>query len=186
MSAVSLECCQPMTRKHYERRAGVRFGHLIRQLIDDGWTVRQIADAVGCDATLVTKWRYRGSSVPHDVTRKGINDQVIQGVLDGLHVRSDYLFMSPKGYSDKVRLRDGQERPCEPGELDHKLFKVVHLDEARTRRDVVEMKLRQDRQDLRQDATDAKLDRMNRALDLVAAALGIDLKEDDDDQRSTR
>lgn len=24
MSAVSLECCQPMTRKHYERRAGVR------------------------------------------------------------------------------------------------------------------------------------------------------------------
>lgn len=30
------------------------------------------------------------------------------------------------------------------------------------------------------------LDRMNRALDLVAAALGIDLKEDDDDQRSTR
>lgn len=79
-----------------------------------------------------------------------------------------------------------KERPCEPGELDHKLFKVVHLDEARTRRDVVEMKVRQDRQDLRQDATDAKLDRMNRALDLVAAALGIDLKEDDDDKRSTR
>lgn len=171
MSVVSLEECQAMTRKTLERRAGVRFGHLIRQLIDDGWTVQAIAEAIGCDPTLVTKWRYRGSSVPHDPTRKGINDLVIQGILDGLRVEPNYLFMAPKGYSNKVRLADGSERPCEPGELDHKAFKVVQIDEARTKRDVADMKVRM-------DASDARADRHERILEAIAAKLGIEVTDD--------
>lgn len=162
-----------MTRKHYERRAGVRFGHLIRQLHDDGWSTKQIADAIGCDPTLVTKWRYRGSSSAHDLARKGINDQVITGILEGLRVYPTFLFMPPKGYSDRVRLKDGSERPCEPGELDHKLFKVAHLDDARAKRDVAEVKVRLDQQDARQAATDAKVDRIESALDAIMEAMGL-------------
>jgi hypothetical protein len=184
LSASGAEECQVMTRKHHERRAGVRFSHLIRQLVDDGWSTQQIADAIGCDATLITKWRFRpGSTLPHDVARKGIGDLVIQGIHDGLRVRSDYLFMSPKGQPDKVKLKDGTERPCEPGELDHKPFVVRHIDEARTKRDVADLQKRVDAQESRADRTEARLDRMTLALEKVAAALGVDLG---DDKRHTR
>lgn len=165
-------------RKQFERRAGLRFAHLIRQLLDDGWKSHEIAAAIGADRSLVTKWsRKRGDTTSsYDLLRNGITDQTIQGIHDGLRVRSDYLFMSPKGLPQTVRLKNGQERPCEEGELDHKLFL---LEEAREKRDVVDLKRRA-------DVADAKLDALTKAFEQLAAAVSASLLPAADSKRNTR
>jgi len=139
------EDCQDMGPKpRRERMAGLRFAQLIRQLVDDGMTMTAIAEAIGCDISLVSKWRLQGMSASHDVTRKGIRDDVIQGIYDGLGVRSDYLFMpTPKGYSNRVRLKSGDTRACDKHELDHKDFRVithVELEIARDKKERAELR----------------------------------------------
>lgn len=169
-------------RKHFERRAGLRFGYLIRQLIDDGWKAVDIAEAIGSDKGLVTTW-FKKATKPtsgQNDARKGLTDQTIQGIHDGLGVRSDFLFMSAKGYPNTVRLRDGGERPCEPGELDHKLFKVINIEEAREKRDVASLQKHA-------VATDAKLDSITTVLkELSAAVAALSSRDEGDQKRNAR
>jgi transcriptional regulator with XRE-family HTH domain len=125
MSDANQEDCLVMRPGKHERRAGARFSHLLRQLEEEGWTQTAIAEAIGCHQTLISKWRYRGD-IPHDLTRKGIRDDVIQGIYEGLGIRSDYLFMPrPKGYPNSIKTKDGETRLAAPDELDHRDFKVV-------------------------------------------------------------
>src|SRR4051794_24946645 len=106
-----------------ERMAGIRFSQLIRQLVDDGWTLTAIGDAIGCHQTLISKWHAPWSERPD---RKGINNAVIQGIYDGLGVSADYLFMRvPKGYHNRIRLKNGGEWEAEKHEIDHKDFKIA-------------------------------------------------------------
>jgi hypothetical protein len=157
-------------RGRFERRAGIRFGYLVKQLIDDGWKASAIAAAIGADKGLVATWLRKATNptAHHNDSRIGITDQTIQGVVDGLGIRSDLLFMPTNGYPNTVKLKDGGERPCAPDELDHKLFKVIDLKEAREKRDVVALQKHA-------VATDATLDDIKRDLReltvLVKAAL---------------
>jgi len=162
-------------KKHFDRRAGLRFGYLVKQLIDDGWKARDIADAIGADKGLVATWLKKATNPTshHNDARKGLTDQTIQGIHDGLGVRSDFLFMSTKGYPSTVKLKDGGERPCEPGELDHKLFKVIYLEEAREKRDIVALQ----KHAVATDASIADIQRSLRELtELVKQALPRDDK----------
>lgn len=119
----------------YPRRAGLRFAHLIRQLEDEGWTQTAIAAAIGCHQTLISKCAYRGGD-PHEYTQKGLRDDVIQGIFEGLGVRSDLLFMPrPKDYPNRIRLPSGEYRPAEPEELDHHDFRVISHAEVEAARD---------------------------------------------------
>lgn len=168
-------------KKHFERRAGLRFGYLIRQLIDDGWRASDIAAAIGADKGLVTTW-YKKATDPtsrHNPARKGLTDQTIQGIHDGLGVRSDFLFMSTKGQPNTVRLSDGAERPCEPGELDHKLFKVINIEEAREKRDVAALQKHA-------VATDAKLDSITAVLQQLSIAVAALSRDDGDQKRNAK
>jgi hypothetical protein len=192
-----VERCQPMTlpppvllkpidRKRVlerrptaplKRRAGIRFGYLIRQLLDDGWKASEIAEATQVDRGLITTWHRRVTdpTYTHDGSRNGISDQTIQGIHDGLGVQANYLFMDAKGYPKTVRLADGSERPCEPDEVDHKHFKVAYIEEAREKRDNAAITKRQDAQDIRMDGIESKLDRLT---ELVLAALPKSPSED--------
>jgi hypothetical protein len=123
------------TGKHSQRRAGVRFTYLLRQLEEDGWTQTAVAAAIGCHQTLISKWWWRGA-LPYDAAQKGLRDDVIQGVFEGLGVRSDFLFMSkPKGYPNTIKLPSGETRTADPDELDHKDFRVITNDEFERARD---------------------------------------------------
>jgi hypothetical protein len=168
-------------KKHFERRAGLRFGYLVRQLIDDGWRASDIAAAIGADKGLVTTWHKKATDPTylHKDARKGLTDQTIQGIHDGLGVQANYLFMSTKGLPNTVRLKDGGERPCEPGELDHKLFKVINLEEAREKRDVAALQKHA-------AATDAKLDAITTALERLGAAVAALSRDSDDQTRNAR
>jgi hypothetical protein len=123
-------------------------------------------------------------SASHDVTRKGIRDDVIQGIYDGLGIRSDYLFMpTPKGYPNRVRLKSGDTRPCEKNELDHKDFRVitnVELEIARDKKERAEM--RSEVADLRSEVrtNSAAVADVAAQLRELLAAMGADK------QRSTR
>ena len=165
------------TRKQFERRAGLRFGYLVRQLIDDGWKAVQISEATGIDPKLISTWlsRVMNPTLPYDASRNGISDQTIQGIHDGLGVQANFLFMSAKGQPNTVVLKDGSERPCDPDELDHKRYKVADLDAAREKRDVATLKKRA-------DAADERADRMERKLDMLLAALSVQ----QDDKRNAR
>lgn len=172
-------------RPQRDRIAGLRFTQLIRQLTDDGWTLTAIAEAIGCDVSLVSKWKLQSVAASHDVTRKGIRDDIIQGIYDGLGVQANYLFMTvPKGYPNRVRLKSGETRSCEKNELDHKDFRVitnVELEIARDKKERAEM--RNDMGDMRAglEATNAKVDRIADQLSQLLAAMGAT-----DKQRSTR
>lgn len=108
-----------------ERIAGVRFHYLIRQLMEDGWTATDIARAIGCHQTLISKWGSRHAR--ND--RAGISDIVIQGIYDGLQVSSDYLFVKvPKDYHGLIRLKNGSTRNAYKNELDHRDFRVGTTD----------------------------------------------------------
>lgn len=117
-----------MARPTFRRLAGVRFTFLIKQLQEDDpdkWSIQAIADAIGCDRSLVSKWHpdnVRQRREPAD--RSGLTDLTIQGIHDGLRVSSEYLFMPSSGLPNHVLLRDGTKRPCEPEEVDHKLFRL--------------------------------------------------------------
>lgn len=114
-----------MTTGKYNRRAGVRFTYLLRQLEEEGWTQTAIAEAIGCHQTLISKWWWRGA-ISHELTQKGLRDDVIQGITDGLRIRSDYLFMpTPKEYHHWIRLPSGETRPVDTDELDYRDFKLV-------------------------------------------------------------
>lgn len=144
MSFVNQEECEAMTKAKYNRRAGVRFTFLLRQLEEEGWSQTAIADAIGCHQTLISKWWWRGA-ISYDLTQKGLRDDVIQGIYEGLHVRSDYLVMpTPKDYHKRIRLPSGETRPAEPDELDHREYKVVVTNEqferARDRKEVAAVK----------------------------------------------
>lgn len=129
--------------KHGERRAGARFSYLLRQLEEEGWSQTAIAEAIGCHQTLISKWWWRGT-VPHDLTRKGIRDDVIQGIYEGLGVRSDFLVMPrPKGYPNEIKLPDGRVRPASADELDYRDFRVVtnvELEQARDKKERAAMR----------------------------------------------
>lgn len=165
-------------KRHFERRAGLRFGQLVRQLIDDGWRASDIAAAIGSDKGLVTTW-YKKATDPtshHNDARKGLTDQTIQGIHDGLGVQANYLFMSTKGLPNTVRLKDGGERPCDPGELDHKLFKVIYLEEAREKRDVAALQKHA-------ASTDAKFAAIQTVLERLSEAVAALSRESQDDAK---
>lgn len=128
-----------MTEGKYKRRAGVRFTYLLRQLEASGMTQTAIAEAIGCHQTLISKWWWRGA-ISYELLQKGLRDDVIQGVVDGLGIQANYLFMpTPRDYHSRVRLPNGETRPAEPDELDASEFKVVtnaQFQDARTRKEV--------------------------------------------------
>lgn len=133
-----------MTGTKYKRRAGVRFTYLLRQLDDAGMKQTDIAAAIGCHQTLLSKWWWRGAISP-ELLQKGLRDDVIQGIVDGLGIRSDYLFMpTPKDYHQRIRLPNGETRPAEPDELDVNEYKVLVSHEqfqaARERKEVSALK----------------------------------------------
>lgn len=144
------------TGKH-ERRAGARFSFLLRQLEEEGWSQTAIAEAIGCHQTLISKWWWRGE-VPHDLTRKGLRDDVITGIYVGLHVRADFLVMPrPKGYPSTIKLPNGESRPASEDELDHRDFKVVTNAELEAARDKKERAtMRADINELKSTAADVK------------------------------
>jgi len=119
----------------------------LRQLEEEGWSQTAIAEAIGCHQTLISKWWWRGET-PHDLTRKGLRDDVIQGIYEGLGVRSDYLVMPrPKGYPHEIRLPNGETRPASSDELDHRDFRVVtnqEFEAARAKKETAEMRSRVD------------------------------------------
>lgn len=139
MTSSFQEQCQVMTAAKYQRRAGVRFTYLLRQLEAAGMTQTAIANAIGCHQTLISKWWWRGE-ISADLIQKGLRDDVIQGIVDGLGIRSDYLFMpTPRDYHKRIRLPNGETRPADPEELDASEFKLVtneQFQDARTRREV--------------------------------------------------
>lgn len=103
-----------------------------------------IAAAIGCHQTLLSKWWWRGAISP-ELLQKGLRDDVIQGIVDGLGIRSDYLFMpTPKDYHQRIRLPNGETRPAEPDELDVSEYKVLVSHEqfqaARERKEVAALK----------------------------------------------
>jgi hypothetical protein len=121
----------------------------------------------------------QGKAASHDITRKGLRDDVIQGIYDGLGVRSDYLFMPvPRGYANRVRLKSGDSRVCEKHELDHKDFRVitnVELEIARDKKERAEMRSNQ-------EVMNARLDDLSTKFEKLLAALG----SDNDRTRSVR
>lgn len=103
-------------------------------------TQTAIAEAIGCHQTLISKWWWRGA-ISYELLQKGLRDDVIQGITDGLGYRADYLFMkTPPGYHNRIRLPNGETRPADPEELDASEFKVLVTNErfqdARTRKEV--------------------------------------------------
>lgn len=133
-----------MTGTKYKRRAGVRFTYLLRQLEAAGMTQTAIATAIGCHQTLISKWWWRGE-ISAELIQKGLRDDVIQGIVDGLGIRSDYLFMpTPREYHKRIRLPSGETRPADPDELDASEFKVLVSNEqfqaARERKEVAALK----------------------------------------------
>lgn len=130
----------------YKRRAGVRFTYLLRQLEAAGMTQTAIATAIGCHQTLISKWWWRGE-ISADLIQKGLRDDVIQGIVDGLGIRSDYLFMpTPREYHKRIRLPNGETRPADPDEVDASEFKVLVSNEqfqaARERKEVTALTAR--------------------------------------------
>lgn len=115
-----------MTRQTFRRLAGIRFMYLIEQLQEedrDKWSNQAIADAIGCERSLISKWHpnnVRQRREPAD--RSGLTDLIITGIREGLGISSEFLFMPSSGLPDYVILPDGTKRPCGPDEVDHKLF----------------------------------------------------------------
>ena len=128
-----------MTDGKYQRRAGVRFTYLLRQLEDAGMTQSAVASAIGCHQTLISKWWWRGA-ISYELLQKGLRDDVIQGIVDGLGIQANYLFMpTPRDYHKRIRLPNGETRPADPDELDASEFKLVtneQFQDARTRKEV--------------------------------------------------
>ena len=161
-----------------ERMAGLRFAQLIRQLEDDGWTYSAIAEAIGCSVSLISKTVQSLSELSAGVIQKGVRDDVLQGVYDGLGVRLDYFVMgTPKGYSNQIRLKSGDTRPADRNELDIKDYRVItnaELEAARDRKERVA--LRNDVEDLRSDVRTlaAAARERDEKLDRILAHLGAE------------
>lgn len=106
-------------------------------------TQTAIATAIGCHQTLISKWWYRGE-ISAELLQKGLRDDVVQGIVDGLGIRSDYLFMpTPRDYHKRIRLPNGETRPADPDELDageFKLFTNAQFQDARERKEVAGIK----------------------------------------------
>lgn len=106
-------------------------------------TQTAIATAIGCHQTLISKWWYRGE-ISAELLQKGLRDDVVQGIVDGLGIRSDYLFMpTPRDYHKRIRLPSGETRPADPEELDageFKLFTNEQFQSARERKEVAGIK----------------------------------------------
>lgn len=135
MKYIFQEQCLDMTGSRFKRRAGIRFTFLLRQLSEAGKSQTEIADAIGCHQTLISKWWWRGEISP-ELIQKGLRDDVIQGITDGLGYRSDLLFMPrPKNYHGRIKLPNGETRPAEPEELDASEFRLVTNEEFQTARD---------------------------------------------------
>lgn len=159
-----------------DRIAGLRMAHLITQLKDDGLSETDIAEAIGCSPSLINKWPMPEDD-SHPIVPKGIRDDVIAGIYRGLHVRSDYLFMAiPKGYPNRVRLKDGTTRPCRKNELDHKDFLVTNeqLEIARDKKE--RAAIREEVSELRETvtATAGGLDEVREDIKKILALLGAD------------
>lgn len=165
-------------RLRRERMAGLRFAQLIRQLEDDGWSYSAIAEAIGCSVSLISKTAQSLSELSAGVIQKGVRDDVLQGVYDGLGVRLDYFVMgTPKGYPNQIRLKGGDTRPTDKHELDIKDFRVisnVELEAARDRKERVA--LRNDLDVLRSEFREAAANSRDQAdkLDRVLALLGAE------------
>lgn len=159
-----------------DRIAGLRVAYLIRQLKDDGLNETDIAEAIGCSPSLINKWPTPEDEA-HPIVPKGIRDDVIAGIYRGLHVRSDFLFMAiPKGYHNRVRLKDGATRACRKNELDHKDFLVTNeqLEIARDKKE--RAAIRDEVSELRETvtATASGLEEVRDDLKKVLALLGGD------------
>lgn len=106
-------------------------------------TQTAIATAIGCHQTLISKWWWRGE-ISADLIQKGLRDDVVQGIVDGLGIRSDYLFMpTPKDYHQRIRLPNGETRPADPDEMDAADFRFVSNEQfqaARERKEVSALK----------------------------------------------
>lgn len=165
-------------RLRRERMAGLRFAQLIRQLEDDGWSYSSIAEAIGCSVSLISKTVLQLSELSAGVVQKGVRDDVLQGVYDGLGIRLDYFVMpTPKGYSNQIRLKAGDTRPAEKHELDVKDFRVItnmELEAARDRKERVA--LRNDLDVLRSEVREAAASSREQAekMDRVLAILGAE------------
>lgn len=161
-----------------ERLAGLRFAQLIRQLEDNGWSYSRIAEAIGCSVSLISKTVLLLSELSDGVVQKGLRDDLLQGVYDGLGVKLDYFVMpTPKGYSNQIRLKSGQTRPADKHELDINDFRVITNAELETARDRKERTaLRNDLEDLsiRFRAAEARERDRDEKLDRVLALLGAE------------
>jgi transcriptional regulator with XRE-family HTH domain len=160
--------------------AGLRFAQLIRQLEDDGWSYTAIAEAIGCSVSLISKTVAQLSELAQGVVQKGLRDDVMQGIYDGLGVRLDYFVMpTPKGYSNQIRLKGGDTRPADKQELDHKDFRVithVELEQARDRKERVA--LRNDVDELRNElrARAARDNERDEKMDQILQLLGATVR----------
>lgn len=155
----------------HERIAGIRFHQLIHQLIDDGWKVREIANAVGIDETHVTKWKNAKPTDAHTVGRKGITDAVIGGVREAFGLSSEYFFMANKSYSGQVvNKRTGETRKAKPLEIDYKeapAAGVIDIASAREKRLVAQVA----EQDSQIKQLTAAQEQMSKQLAMLTAAI---------------
>lgn len=166
------------THQKRDRMAGLRFAQLIRQLIDDGWTQTAIAEAIDCDIGLISKTLQLLPQLSGGVVQKGLRDDVIQGIYDGLGVQANYLIMPvPRNYPNRVRLKNGETRACEKNELDHKDFKVISNVELEIARDRKERAaIRDDVGELRTEvrANAAVTSELAEQVAKLLAAMGVD------------
>ncbi len=118
LGLTNLQAVNSQLKDGTDRIAGLRLSYLIRQHIDRGWTLERLANAIGCHASLLTKWRDPSKVRSGLGDRSGLRDQIIGGVRRGLRISSEYFFVSAKDLPSVVVMPDGSERPAEPGEVD--------------------------------------------------------------------
>lgn len=178
MTIVYMTTDTSKVRLRRDRMAGLRFAQLIRQLEDDGWSYSKIAEAIGCSVSLISKTALQHAELQDGVVQKGLRDDVLQGIYDGLGVRLDYFVMpTPKGYSTQIRLKSGQTRPADKHELNINDFRVVtnvELEQARDKKE--RAALRTDLDELRTafQAAETRERERDEKLDRVLALLGAE------------
>lgn len=102
-------------------REAMRFHYLITQLENRGvehagterrgMSQREMAEAIGCHQSLISKWRN-----PEGSGRSGIGAEIIRGCKDGLQISPDYFYEDYEGERDfeEYRLGRGKRAGNEP------------------------------------------------------------------------
>jgi len=113
-----------------ERLVGLRFSYLIKQHLDRGWNLEELAAKIGCHASLLSKWRDPVKVRSGLADRASLRAKIIGGVRRGLRISSEYFYVQAKDLPNVVALPDGSERACDPDEVDC-YAAVLSLDKKR-------------------------------------------------------